>query len=184
MGLKTVNTELCSIMCLILKEDLKSGRNIGSPVAKPLCLAVKQQRGLCTWCYKGNMLGLGTLLKEDRAELVWTHLWKLHIMPFRSCGFSVNSCAESKRSHWIVLFLYWLHFWAFVEEYLTGWEARINHTSILSGSLFPLENNSSAASVEITDRAERAPTSFPPSFCLLVCFCNWACLRHSMFSWP
>lgn len=45
-GAERASMELCNIMSLIMKEDVKSSRNTGSPVAKPLCLAVEQQRGL------------------------------------------------------------------------------------------------------------------------------------------
>lgn len=97
--------DLGSVMSLILKEDVKRSRNIGSPVATPLCLSVEQQKWICAGYNKGSTLGLDTLLKEDRAEVIWTHLLKLHIMPFGSSRFSEHSCVASRRSHWVALFL-------------------------------------------------------------------------------
>lgn len=107
----SVNMELCSIMNSVVNRDVKSSRNFTSPVAILLCLAVGQARGCCVWCNMGSVLGLGTPLKEDRAEVLWLHLFKLPIMAFRTCRFSERGCVESKRSRWIILFLFWLHLW-------------------------------------------------------------------------
>ena len=106
---------LCNIVSSTVKADTKSSRSFASPVANLLWWAIGWG---CVWCNKSSVLGLSTPLKENRAEVLWVYLLKLHITAFISWGFSKHSCVESKKSHWIISFLYGLQFLAIV-EYVT-----------------------------------------------------------------
>lgn len=111
----SINMRLCNIVSSTVKADTKSSRSFASPVANLLWWAIGWG---CVWCNKSSVLGLSTPLKENRAEVLWVYLLKLHITVFISWGFSKHSCVESKKSHWIISFLYGLQFLAIV-EYVT-----------------------------------------------------------------
>lgn len=98
-------------MRLILK-DFKNW----FPCSKSLSFGCKEAKGALYWVEQGQHVGFATPLKENRAEVMWTHLLNLLIRPFGSSRFCEHSCVESKWCHWIVLFLYQLQFLALVEH--------------------------------------------------------------------
>lgn len=140
----------------------------------PLCLAVELQMGLCASCNKGSMVGVGTLLKEDRGEIMWTLLLKVHVTLFWKLQlFQAQLCGKQEipLDSLISLPTTFFGLCGTCEVYLTGWEAHTNCSSTVQLALALLPSLPHQLCLFLN------PPNFPAVISVVVCF-----LWKSIFS--